>query len=731
MAALHQSLATLGPTDISSVPQDSESLASYLQSTFKSAQTIIDSVPLPPPSEDQGRRRVFNDLEISSSLARSDILDPDNEVLQKEWGKPLKLSAKDNPLGMSVYKMAGKDGNGAWFARRSVHEGLSFRKWHDGLEKEFRETLQAKGAQGAPGEGNIRGIGAERRVLEEKVDGVGKEEVYYLSAQFPGPSAPRDFVTLLLTSSDALDMSASTNGDSSKPSDSPQHFMVVSKPCIHPECPPRSGFVRGQYESVEFIREIPRKPKRSMSAVDLPRVSFDDSNLDKNSSDRIIKTETDGPSTAANEQPASPIVAEGKTGLRQRGKTTSIVRRDLQGRLFNVGDAKNKEPHPVEWIMITRSDPGGSVPRFMVERGTPGSIVADASKFLEWASKAGAADNTKDEGHEDTVEDGASMEKDVQDSPSTRIDNSGPDVRKEAKTETPSALKPDEAEKSASVGMIGSVANMAMTNIESYGPKSLVDRLPGHSGSSAETANDSLDKSQIFTDKDGDSKNDSSQTSSPTASFFSLNSADDQANDTISTESPQSQSKSNDAKSTLTPHEKELAKLQNRKKTLDTKLEQARKKEVKDKAELTAKEEERVRKAEERHARETAKQEERYARQVAKLDAKKRKAEEKDERVRLSREKEEMRQQLESVRKERDMLKEQVGALQRENTALVVRLGKMEDGKDVLREVKAEVLDGDGRSRSGSLRKSRPGTPDRGKSGTILARESTLKESFK
>jgi hypothetical protein len=42
------------------------------------------------------------------------------------------------------------------------------------------------------------------------------------------------------------------------------------------------------------------------------------------------------------------------------------------------------ECNPVEWIMITRSDPGGSVPRFMIERGTPGGIVADASKFLNW-----------------------------------------------------------------------------------------------------------------------------------------------------------------------------------------------------------------------------------------------------------------------------------------------------------------------------------------------------------
>ncbi len=32
--------------------------------------------------------------------------------------------------------------------------------------------------------------------------------------------------------------------------------MLVSKPCVHPGCPERSGFIRGYYESVELIREI-------------------------------------------------------------------------------------------------------------------------------------------------------------------------------------------------------------------------------------------------------------------------------------------------------------------------------------------------------------------------------------------------------------------------------------------------------------------------------------------
>lgn len=72
---------------------------------------------------------------------------------------------------MSVYKLAGKDGKGAWFARRSVMEGLGFSKFKRGLEAEFPETMKV---QGGPGEGNIRGIGGETRVEYQDVEGVGK-----------------------------------------------------------------------------------------------------------------------------------------------------------------------------------------------------------------------------------------------------------------------------------------------------------------------------------------------------------------------------------------------------------------------------------------------------------------------------------------------------------------------------------------------------------------------------
>ena len=182
MAALHSALHSLSPTSFSSIPAAESETISYLQNAFIEAQTIIDSVPLPPPTDPlvatrprstTGASIASNISEISSSSARSEPLDPSNLSLQKEWGKPVKLSAKDNPLGMAVYKLGGKDGNGAWFARRSVHEGMGFKKWKLGLQREFPETLEF---QGGPGEGNIRGIGGERRVERRSIDGVGTIE---------------------------------------------------------------------------------------------------------------------------------------------------------------------------------------------------------------------------------------------------------------------------------------------------------------------------------------------------------------------------------------------------------------------------------------------------------------------------------------------------------------------------------------------------------------------------
>lgn len=181
MSALHDALKTLGPADFSNTSLDD--LNPFLANAFSRGQLIVDSVPIPAPpvnsGSPEGRLRAnttsstaSSASEISLSSARSSPPPSDVESLQKEW-KPVKLNPKENPLGMNVYKLGGKDGKGAWFARRSVHDGLDFAKWKKGLEREFPETMKV---QGGPGEGNIRGIGGERRVEFKTVEGVGKME---------------------------------------------------------------------------------------------------------------------------------------------------------------------------------------------------------------------------------------------------------------------------------------------------------------------------------------------------------------------------------------------------------------------------------------------------------------------------------------------------------------------------------------------------------------------------
>lgn len=183
MSTVHKALEALHPREWSEFPQG-EALRPFLQETFLKAETIISSVPQPAggdpfePCSPSTSITHPNAAKTASEIHRSTSRGPDPEVdglesLQKGWGKPVKINAKDNPLGMSVWKMAGHDRHGAWFARRSVHEGLGFSKWKKAMQREFAQSLAV---DGGPGEGSIRGIGADRRLEREVVQGTGQVE---------------------------------------------------------------------------------------------------------------------------------------------------------------------------------------------------------------------------------------------------------------------------------------------------------------------------------------------------------------------------------------------------------------------------------------------------------------------------------------------------------------------------------------------------------------------------
>lgn len=179
MAALHSALECLRPKEFHDIPVDD--LQTFLPKLFLNAELIANSIPPPPngtPYESAQRSRVDPTPATSAAdLTQSEVRRPppckEHLDLQKAWGKPMKLGNKETATGMSVFKMAGHDRHGAWFARTSIHEGLGFAKWKRAMLREFPESLEV---QGGPGEGNVRGIGGDQRLEDITVDGVGKLE---------------------------------------------------------------------------------------------------------------------------------------------------------------------------------------------------------------------------------------------------------------------------------------------------------------------------------------------------------------------------------------------------------------------------------------------------------------------------------------------------------------------------------------------------------------------------
>jgi DUF3074 family protein len=181
---LYDAIETLQPRNFTDVPLDD--LPAFLSETFSCAELITNSVPPPPPAKSAESKSETNSIRtaatklaandassVTSSQVSLPTVSPEHEELKEYWGKPLKLGAKENPLGLSIYKLSPHDKHGAWFARRSVHEGLSFDKWRRAMKTEFAESISVKGG---PGAGAVRGIGAERLVEREVVKGVGKME---------------------------------------------------------------------------------------------------------------------------------------------------------------------------------------------------------------------------------------------------------------------------------------------------------------------------------------------------------------------------------------------------------------------------------------------------------------------------------------------------------------------------------------------------------------------------
>jgi hypothetical protein len=335
----------------------------------------------------------------------------------------------------------------------------------------------------------------------------------------------------------------------------------------------------------------------------------------------------------------------------------------------------------------------------MVERGTPGGIVADASKFLNWACAKDLEDLESDD------ESGDDTEKAERHDHPHRHESDLPNYQtnghlagiEEKPTPTDEVQDPVAYHQNGGLyGMAAGLAGAAGGYIASHAPAIISDHFPGHA---TEEANGTP------TRRDSTSSIGSASSAGSFASALEgLEGENCKDIDASSTKTAESKA--------VSQQDKELQKLEERKRKLDEKLSKAREKEINKKNEDTAKEEEAIRKAEEKHEKEVKRQEEKYKKEVEKLEKKKereqqkaeerkRKIIEKDEKTKLLRELEELKAEVGVLRKEKDILRGQVGDLQAENTALAAKIGKLgSQGEQVLMDVRAEV------GRTGRLRAS-------------------------
>ncbi|KAE8383622.1 hypothetical protein BDV26DRAFT_251321 [Aspergillus bertholletiae] len=497
MAAIQEALEGLAPIMWEEVPTDPSVLRTYINDLSTKAQLIVNSVPEPPLST-----TATTIHHVKPSTARINTTDPTIQSLQKLWSKPIKVSStRDNPLDLHIHKLPGDDGKGHWFGRRSIHEGLPFSTWQAKLSSEMAETLKANRERmkhGQTPDQSVRGIGAEEQVETIEVKDESGEKVlahvtvYHVSAQFPKPTTPRDFVTLIVSWEVEVE-------------DGGRFWMMVSKPVEHADAPPRHGYIRGQYESVEFIREIPVK----------------------------------------------------------RGG-------GVDGQGNGVKGENAEEANPVEWIMVTRSDPGGNIPRWMVEKGTPKSICSDAVKFLDWACRDpnSSAGQGMGDGHQRRR---------------NSLHTAGVQEA-EGSDASDSEFSDTEVEHH---GLIASFAYLLNAGLERYAPQAVLDYIPGHSRHPSGHMSD-------VTTEDGER--------APRSSGDSVQQKDSTEKDRDDTRSQVSQDKASSINSglatpiehghhnippvdlmkiekkdgKLTSHEKHLAKLAQRKREVEAQLDRVR-----------------------------------------------------------------------------------------------------------------------------------------------------------
>ncbi|RMY40488.1 hypothetical protein D0865_12543 [Hortaea werneckii] len=683
-AELHDALRTLLPTNWSDVPQDN--LDQYMKDAYSAGELIINSVPPPPNGEPfHSSEPHFKQPNTAGSVndmypsrVRSFPPHKDHEDLQKHWGKPMKFDKSKNPLDVSVYKMAGKDRHGAWFARSSVLEGMGFDKFKRAMQREFPHSLTVKGG---PGAGAVRGLAADRRV--ERLTGeAGKLEVFELSAQFPGPVTPREFIPLIMTTESALSDKSAAEMEGGK-THLPRHYMIVSRPVDHPDAPERSGFVRGRYESVELIREIPLHQAKAKSTPNLP-------------------SQTEGEHHEARSRGHTVGAAESKDDGAKEDRQ-HLHPKDAAG---GEESSPDRELNPVEWIMITRSDPGGGIPRFLVERGTPEAMLGDVTKFLTWATsfEGEVPDPEEDLDQQQQASQENAQVSDAQGQPTTTLPEGVAKSSPEIKPMQKSMTEPPTDQN----GFLSRVE----AGLDAYAPAAVASGYRNYMHPDQKDGND---------DSESSSDDSSSVNSFMSAEEMRRVSTTQQANPDQPNASTEALSlASGDSSAELAmggksgekknQHEKEILKIARERERLDRRLakkradeeEKLKKSQEKDQTEQDKakdKLERDMKKAEERHRKEIEKLERKKEKEAKKAEEKKRKKDDASKLSMVSRERDEFRNQLDSYKRENQLLVERMEELQRENTLLAQRVGKL-GGNEALKGVQDEMGTGKKRTKS-------------------------------
>ena len=333
--------------------------------------------------------------------------------------------------------------------------------------------------------------------------------------------------------------------------------------------------------------------------------------------------------------------------------------------------------------MITRSDPGGGIPRFMVERGTPSSVVQDVSKLLEWAC---ARDDLEDSNQDAIIE---------------RLEQKGDHASNgtEAK-EANNSSETVPATNGTTEGYLSGALHKIEAGLEVLAPTPFVEWLhPDHS-------------------KDKNEDDDNSSESSSYESADEVVTARRRSTESFPASIAKDSTISSVGTRSITGNkeiDKEIHKIEKSKQKLEEK--QAKKREMEadklsDSQELSKEEQD---KAKERHDKEMKKAEEKHEKEMAKLEAKREKEIEKarkkaakladkDMVAKISRERDDFKRRLDLVQQENELLRSQIGETQRENTVLVSRLSKLAGNEGMLG-LRQEVTDA--RKRAGSVKSSK------------------------